>query len=50
MDMALSIVDRLLQKDEYHVWYDEGIEPCTEWDENIADHIDNCTYFIALLS
>ena len=49
MDTALNIVDRL-QKDGYCVWYDEDIDPGTEWDENIAAHIDNCTCFVALLS
>lgn len=48
MDTALSIVDRL-QKDGYRIWYDEGIDPGTEWDENIADHIDNCTIYSAII-
>lgn len=39
-----------LQMEQYRVWYDEGIDPGTEWDENIAEHIENCEYFIALLS
>lgn len=39
-----------LQIDKYRVWYDEGIDPGTEWDENIASHIDGCSYFIALIS
>lgn len=39
-----------LQSDGFRVWFDEGIDPGTEWDENIASHIENCSFFIALLS
>lgn len=39
-----------LQSAEYRVWYDEGIDPGTEWDENIAVHVEKCGYFIALIS
>lgn len=39
-----------LQSAEYRVWYDEGIDPGTEWDENIAVHVGKCGYFIALIS
>jgi TM2 domain-containing membrane protein YozV len=34
----------------YRVWYDSGIDPGTEWDENIAEHIQQCGYFIAFIS
>lgn len=46
---AENIIRRLLS-DNYRVWFDEGIDPGTEWDENIATHINGCGYFIALLS
>lgn len=39
-----------LQKQGFRVWYDEGIDPASEWDENIAGHINKCSYFIAFLS
>ena len=39
-----------LQQEGYRVWYDEGIDPGTEWDENIAQHIMNCGYLIAFIS
>ena len=39
-----------LQKNGYHVWYDEGIDPGTEWDENIATHIEQCAYFISYIT
>ena len=39
-----------MQKDGYRVWFDEGIDPGTEWDENIAKHVIECGYFIAFIS
>ena len=39
-----------MQADGYRVWYDEGIDPGTEWDENIAAHVKNCSFFIAFMS
>ena len=47
--LVWPIVDRM-QKDGYRVWYDEGIDPGTEWDENIAAHVTGCSFFIAFLS
>ena len=41
---------RQMQQDGYRVWYDEGIDPGTEWDENIAAHVSGCSYFIAFIS
>ncbi len=49
MDDAMEIVNQL-QSNCYRVWYDEGIDPGSEWDENIASHVENCGFFIALLS
>ena len=46
---ALQIISHL-QNEGYRIWYDEGIDPGTEWDENIASHIKACSIFIALLS
>ena len=46
---VLKII-RHLQNDGYRVWYDEGIDPGTEWDENIASHVEDCFCFIAFLS
>lgn len=34
----------------YNVWYDGGIDPGTEWDENIAKHVKGCSYFIGFIS
>lgn len=43
------IIDKLLN-DGFRVWYDDGIDPGTEWDENIAKHIEECGYFIPFIS
>lgn len=48
-NFTISIINRL-KKEGYHVWYDDGIDPGTEWDENIANHIENCSYFVAVIS
>lgn len=39
-----------LSEQGYRVWYDSGIVPGSEWDENIATHIENCGCFIAFMS
>jgi hypothetical protein len=33
-----------------NVWYDEGIEPGTEWSDAIADAIEGCSTFIYFIS
>lgn len=43
------IIDKLLN-DGLRIWYDDGIDPGTEWDENIAKHIEECGYFIPFIS
>ena len=48
-NFTIPIINRL-KKEGYHVWYDDGIDPGTEWDENIANHIENCSYFVAVIS
>ncbi len=39
-----------LQGRGYRVWFDEGIDPGTEWDENIAAHIQSCHSLLAFVS
>ena len=46
---VLPVIARM-QKDGYRVWYDEGIDPGTEWDENIAVHVEKCTVFLAFMA
>ena len=48
-EAALKILSDL-NKIGYRVWYDDGITPGTEWDINIARHIKECSFFIALIS
>lgn len=48
-EKVVGIMDRL-REEGYNVWYDGGIDPGTEWDENIAKHVKECTYFIAFIS
>lgn len=39
-----------IHEEGYNVWFDEGIDPGTEWDENIAAHIEKAGFFIAFIS
>lgn len=48
-DLVWPIIRRM-QQDGCRVWYDEGIDPGSEWDQNIASHVEGCGYFIAFLS
>ena len=34
----------------FRIWFDEGLTPAQEWDEVIARRVENCDYFIALIS
>ena len=47
---AASETIRYLKAAGFRVWYDEGVIPATQWDENIAEAIENCDYLIALIS
>lgn len=44
-----AIIEKLIDSG-YNVWWDEGIDPGTEWDENIAAHVQGCGYFVAFVS
>lgn len=46
---ALEII-QTLQDNGFRVWYDEGIAPASKWDDMIAKHIEQCSFFIALMS
>ena len=41
---------RTLQQGGYRIWYDLGIEAGTEWSNNIAQHLQDCSVFIAFIS
>ena len=44
-----KIIEKMY-KEGYNVWFDEGIDPGTEWDEYIASHVEGASYFIACIS
>ena len=46
IEEVLSFIERL-QAEGFNVWFDEGIDPGTEWDDNIASHIEGCSFFVA---
>ena len=48
-DRILPII-AALQQQGIRVWYDVGIELATEWPENIARHLNNCTVCLAFVS
>ncbi|MCM1189245.1 MAG: TIR domain-containing protein [bacterium] len=48
-DRVYPIVERLAEMG-YRIWYDEGIDPGSEWPETIAEHLNNCEVCIAFLS
>ncbi len=39
-----------LQDRGFRVWYDNGIDPGTEWDKIIAEHLMECTLFLVVMS
>lgn len=39
-----------LQEHGCRIWYDNGITPGSEWDDNIAEHVMNCHCLIACIS
>ena len=48
-ERVLPIIRRLMAQG-YRVWYDAGIDPGTEWDEMIAEQIEQCGIFLAMMS
>ena len=43
------IIERLVQEG-FRVWYDEGINPGSEWPEIIAEHLTGCAICPAMIS
>lgn len=39
-----------IQAEGCRVWYDEGIDPGTEWADNIAERVVNCDWFFAFIT
>lgn len=48
-ELIFPIIERMAQKG-YRIWYDEGIDPGSEWSEFIANNLSNCSAFIAFIS
>lgn len=48
-DEVVEIIGNMISLG-YRVWYDEGIDPGTEWDENIALHVEKCKSLVAFIS
>jgi hypothetical protein len=46
---VFPIIERLAQKG-YRVWYDEGIDPGSEWPEVIAEHLNGCSVCVAFIT
>lgn len=40
----------LLQQNGFRVWYDEGIDPGSEWPTTIAKYLERCSYLIGFIS
>ena len=49
-DRKVWEIVEVLDKLGYRVWYDKGIDPGTEWDLIIANHIVKCSLLIAMIS
>jgi len=47
--LVMPIIEGLAERG-FRIWYDAGIEAGTEWPEYIAEHLENCTSFIAFIS
>ena len=41
---------KLLNDHRYRVWYDEGIDPGSEWPEDVAHRLTSCATFIVFIS
>ena len=48
-DVVYPLIREMTEKG-FRIWYDEGIEPGTGWDDNIADQIEHCDLVIAMIS
>ena len=47
--VVYPIIEKMT-RDGYRVWYDEGINPGTEWPEVIADHLNRCELCLAFIT
>ena len=47
--LVFPIIERLAY-DGYRIWYDEGINPGSEWPEIIANHLNDCAACMAFIT
>lgn len=48
-DLVMPVLERLYAMG-YRIWFDDGIAPGSEWPENIARHLNDCTLTMAFVS
>ena len=48
-EIVLPVLKKLYDNG-YRIWFDEGIDPGTEWPESIAIHLSQCKVLLAFLS
>ncbi len=48
-DLVRPIIHKMMD-DGYRVWYDAGIQPGVFWDDYIAERIEGCQYFLAMIT
>lgn len=48
-DYVYPIIEHMA-KDGYRIWFDEGINPGTDWPEIIAEHLDKCSVCISFIT
>ena len=48
-DSVYPIVENMAN-DGYRIWYDEGINPGTDWPEIIAEHLDGCSVCVSFIT
>lgn len=47
---AINMIANKIKNDGYRVWYDNGINPGSEWSEDIAIHIEKAKVFVAFIT
>lgn len=46
----LNVISSKLINDGYRIWYDDGINPGSEWSEDIAIRIEKAKIFLAFIT
>lgn len=46
---VVPVLERM-NEEGYRIWYDDGIMPGSEWPENVAEHLSNCTAVLSFVS